>query len=228
MIGVITKRDILAHPLVTIQCYGWKVFYQSIFARQKVTFLSLLERAQIFSESKHKSKSNPILDDLLKQTIQLELRAKRIYETIAKLFISIPPAKDFFEVLSKQEQDHADILDVCMLTASRNGCDIEDINIWLGYISILETKMSEAETAVHSITCLDDALRLTVQLESSEINKVFQAVLQASNSRFIKKMANFRMATKTHLAYISYKLPELSPYLGETTREFREKLLCAT
>jgi len=25
MVGVIRKRDILAHPLVTIRCFGWRV-----------------------------------------------------------------------------------------------------------------------------------------------------------------------------------------------------------
>jgi hypothetical protein len=222
MVGVITKRDILAHPIVTIQCYGWIVLFQSLCARQNETFLSLLKRTRKFSESKPKSK----LAELLEQCIKMELRAKRIYEFLSNKFESIPPAKNFFEVLSHQEQEHANILDICLHSASQNCYNIDGINIWLGYISILEAKMSEAETAADAITCLDDALQLTVQLESSEINKVFQAMLEASNSVFIKKMAYFRLASKAHLSYIAHMLPELSPQFAHAAREYREKILC--
>ena len=29
MVGAIIKRDILAHPVVTIRCFGWSVFIRA-------------------------------------------------------------------------------------------------------------------------------------------------------------------------------------------------------
>ena len=33
MVGAITERDILAHPLVTISCFGWGVFWRAFVCR---------------------------------------------------------------------------------------------------------------------------------------------------------------------------------------------------
>ncbi len=75
MIGVIRGRDILAHPLVTIRCFGWRTFFQALFAGQGRTFLSLLQQARHAEESASK------LSALVDQCIDLELRAKRVYTT---------------------------------------------------------------------------------------------------------------------------------------------------
>ena len=42
MLGSIRKRDVLAHPIVTIRCFGWHVFFRALMASRDQTFLSLL------------------------------------------------------------------------------------------------------------------------------------------------------------------------------------------
>ena len=42
MIGAICKLDILAHPVVTVRCFGWRVFFRALVAGQSQMFLSLL------------------------------------------------------------------------------------------------------------------------------------------------------------------------------------------
>ena len=42
MIGAIRKRDILAHPFITIDCFGWSVFLRALTAGRNQTFLALL------------------------------------------------------------------------------------------------------------------------------------------------------------------------------------------
>ena len=48
MVGVIGTWDILAHPVVTIRCFGWGVFFRAVVSWQGGTFLSLLQDAGRF------------------------------------------------------------------------------------------------------------------------------------------------------------------------------------
>jgi hypothetical protein len=38
MVGVITRWDIVAHPVVTIRCFGWQVFFRAIVPWHNVSF----------------------------------------------------------------------------------------------------------------------------------------------------------------------------------------------
>jgi rubrerythrin len=219
MTGVITNRDILAHPYVTIHCFGWRFFFLAIFSGHENTCLSLLQSANVFSNA------SPSVTDLLTRSIALELRAKHIYESFAKTFESSNPAKKFFDALAQQEQDHADILQVCQTAAARGCWKMEYLNPWQAYIPRLEEKLQGAEEVVRSITSLDDALRLVVQLESSEVNQVFQAILSASDSVFVKKMSQFKKATETHISFIAGRLIELSPQMSQLAQDLRAKFM---
>ena len=46
----------------------------------------------------------------------------------------------------------------------------------------LEQQMDAAEAAVREIRSVEDALRLTIQIESSEVNEVFPAALAATDA----------------------------------------------
>ena len=48
MDGAICKREILSHPVVTIECFGWAVFFRAVFSGRDQTFLSLLQQAGVF------------------------------------------------------------------------------------------------------------------------------------------------------------------------------------
>ncbi len=64
---------------------------------------------------------------------------------------------------------------------------------------------------------------LVVQIESSEINEVFNAALAATDSAFVKKLRPFRKAMEAHMSYIVERLPELSPQLLLACRELRAR-----
>lgn len=48
MVGAIGKWEVLSHPVVTIRCFGWAVFFRAMFASPDQTFLSLLTKAGLF------------------------------------------------------------------------------------------------------------------------------------------------------------------------------------
>ena len=66
-------------------------------------------------------------------------------------------------------------------------------------------------------------MQLVVQIESSEINPVFDAAVAATDSAFVKKLRPFQEAMEAHMTYIVDRIPELSPELLPVCRELRAK-----
>ena len=81
--------------------------------------------------------------------------------------------------------------------------------------------MDAAEAAVYQVGSVEDALRLAIQIESSEVNEVFYAALAATDSAFVKKLRPFQEAMEVHMTYIAERIPELSPPLLLAVRELR-------
>ncbi len=217
MVGVINHWDILAHPVTTVRCFGWRVFFRAIGPWQGKPFLSLLGSAGLLKTTDSK------VSTILERCIGLELRAKRIYVALATAFRDEGLVGPFFAGLAAQEQYHVDLLQVCRAAALRKGWHAALFNPWQDYLPRLEQQMDATETAVAGIGSVEDALRLVVQIESSEINEVFSAALAATDSAFVKKLRPFRKAMEAHMSYIVERLPELSPQLLLACRELRAR-----
>lgn len=217
MVGVIGTWDILAHPVVTVRCFGWGVFFRAITPWQGGTFLSLLQNTGRFRAAA----SN--VPTILQRCIDLEMRAKQIYKTLGKAFYDQGLVGPFFAGLAEQEQYHADLLELARTAAIRSGWRANLFNPWEVYLPRLEQQMDAAETAVAGIASVDDALKLVIEIESSEINQVFDAALAATDAAFVKKLKPFRKAMEAHMCYLVERLPELSPQLIVATRELRAR-----
>ncbi len=217
MVGVITGWDILAHPVVTIRCFGWQVFFKAVAPWQGRTFLSLLQSAS-FSRA---ATSN--VPTILERCIGLELRAKRIYLVLAEALDDQGLMGPFFAGLAEQEQYHADLLELCRAAAIRSGWKANLFNPWQDYLPRLEQQMDAAEAAVREIDSIDAALQLVIQVESSEINAVFKAALAATDAAFVKKLRPFQKTMEAHMSYIVERIPQLSPRLMLLTRELRAR-----
>ena len=217
MVGVITEWDILAHPIVTIRCFGWQVFFKAVASWRGKTFLSLLQ-SSVFPGALTSNAST-----ILSRCIGLELRAKRIYTALAKAFDDQGLVGMFFFGLAEQEQYHADLLELCREAAVRSGWSDRLFEPWQDYLPKLEQEMEAAEAAVREIDSADAALRLVVRIESSEINEVFNAVLAATDATFVKKLGPFRKTMEAHMTHIVGRIPELSPKLMLDCRELRAR-----
>jgi hypothetical protein len=217
MVGVITGWDILAHPIATIRAFGWRVFFKAVAPWNKRAFLSMLQDAGLLGATTAK------MPAVLERCIGLELRAKRIYTLLARAFDDHPQVGPFFRDLVFQEQEHADLLKVCQAAAVRGNWQANLFNPWQDYVSRLEQQMDAAEAAVGQIGSIEDALRLVLEIESSEINQVFEAAAAATGASFIKRLKPFRRAMELHIAHILWRLPELAPSLTAATRELRAR-----
>jgi hypothetical protein len=217
MVGAITGWDVLAHPVATIRCFGWQVFFRAVAPWQDEPFLSLLQSAAFTNRTASDASA------ILERCIELELRAKRIYRALAKALFDQGLVGPFFNALADQEQYHADLLAVCRAVVIRRGWSVGAFSAWLAYLPRLEQQMEGAEAAVYKIDSVDAALQLVIQIESSEINPVFQAVIAATDAAFVKKLKPFRKSLNAHMTYIAERLPQLSPGLASACKELGAK-----
>ena len=212
--GAISNWDVFFHPFVTIRYFGWTVFFRSLLAGRDTTFLALVNRAR-----PRTSQVSPLLE----RCISLELRAKRLYIALARGLDGLDPAANFFGLLAAQEQQHADLLEVCRLAANRDGWKAGLFNPWQDYLPRLERQMQAAEIAASAVDSVEDAVMLALQIESSEVNLVFDAALAASDSNFVRKLRPFRKAMELHMSYLVEAIPRLAPNLLTASRDLRAR-----
>ena len=220
MIGAIRTWDIVSHPVVTVRCFGWRTLLRVLLAGNRQTFLSLLGDSGVLCPA------DPEAAGILKQCIDLELRAENIYLTLAEATAAEPALTLFFTTLAEQEQDHADLLRLCAAASNKSGWRLGVLLAWRDDVIRLEQEMSEAEDVLSTISDLDDLMRLVIQIELSEVNRVFLAAMAASNSDFVKKLRPFQSAVETHISYIATQLAMLAPHLSFSSEEAEESCVC--
>ena len=217
MVGAICKRDILAHPFVTIHCFGWQVFFRALIAGRNQTFLSLLAQTHTLQPPKVN------VPKLVGRCVKLELRAKRIFDSLAIRFADQGPVEEFFVTLARQEQSHAELLELCREAASRAGWKEEFFTPWRDAVPRLEGQMGDAEASLESLGSVADALRLVVQIEGSEVNHVFKGIVSASGSDFVRSLGAFQSAGKKHISYICETIPKLEPTLAKESKDLSDR-----
>ena len=215
MFGVIRRRDLIAHPRVTVHCFGWPLFLRALIAGRHTSFLSLLAGSGALGP--------PTVEvpELLGRCVDLESRARRIYQFLADRFAHLAPVRHFFETLAQQEQEHFELIALCRRLASREGWLEEYFARWRDAVPQLERRMDELEDSLDDLDQLVDALRLVIRLEGSEINHVFRSVISATDSEFVRIVEAFRTAETKHIAYACDQISKLAPDLAEDCRDLR-------
>jgi rubrerythrin len=213
MVGAIRKRDILAHPFITVHSFGWPLFLKALLAGRDETFLSLLAGTTTFGP--------PTVEvpELLGHCVQLERRAQEIYESLSERFTDQGLVKQFFDRLAQQEQEHYEMLELCRKLAGREGWLEEHFTPWLDAVPRLEQQMDGLESSLEDLDSVTDALRLVLQLEGSEINQVFRGAITATDSRFVRALRAFETAEAKHIAYIADQIPKFEPDLAAECRD---------
>jgi hypothetical protein len=163
------------------------------------------------------------VSELFEGLIALELRAKRIYAVIAQTFAKTKSAHQFFEVLAQQEEDHAHALQVCWDAAKRGDWKAEPVSLWQDMVLRLKHDVQAIESSLSDTCSLDDALRLVIQIESSEINQVFFGLITATHWNYIRNLQPVREVMDVHIAHICQHIPELAPHLTAACQQLRDK-----
>ncbi|MHB0959647.1 MAG: hypothetical protein ACYC0X_29545 [Pirellulaceae bacterium] len=205
MVGAINKRDILAHCILTIRCFGWHVFLRALFAGRNKSFLSVLTESEVLK---------PAADHVVEfvaRCVELELKASRIYAALARHFAADPAVRDFFATLAAHEECHAELLELCRAAAAQQNWNEQKVAPWRDVVVDLEQHMADAEASLDDADSLRAALHLMIDIESSEINDVFSSIVAASESEFVRRLNVFGETQKRHLAFICRGVARLDP-----------------
>jgi hypothetical protein len=205
MVGVIRKRDVLRHPVATLESFGWRVFLRALRAGPHETFLSLVAEIQAAEEVKR------YVPPLLESAIAIELRTMHLYQGLRARFAHEPATERFFASLARQERSHAELLRVCAQASRRAPTDARRLAPLAEMLAPCQARLARAESALASDIGRSGALRLVVEIESSEINRLFDGLVAANPSPFVESVRAFRRATDGHFAYIRHVLPTLDP-----------------
>ncbi len=207
MVGAIGKWDVVTHPWVTVRCFGWRVFLRAVFARRDRTFLSLLTDSEVLKPA------GEGVAEFVARCVELELKASRIYAALARRFADQVPVCAFFESLARQENAHAELLELAESAASRQRWDESKAAPWRDVVPRLESHMGRAEGTLGEIHTLREALLCVIDIESSEINDVFAGVVSASDSCFVQRLRVFQETDTRHLSFICTSIAALDPDL---------------
>jgi hypothetical protein len=215
MMGAIRKRDILAHPLVTIRSFGWRVFFKTLLAGRNKTFLAILMECETMGEARVN------VPELVQRCVKLERSAQRVYAALAERFADQQPVRKLLLTLSHQEQGHAELLEVCQAAAQRSRFAEKRFAPWQEAVPRLERQMQRVESSLDEVTTSHRALQLVLDLESSEINHVFLGVVGGSDSEFVRRLNVFWNTGQKHTCFIADRISELEPDLAGRCDELR-------
>lgn len=216
MQGTIRRRDILSHPWTTVQCFGWRVFARALFAGEQQTFLSLLAGVSLTQVPGERA------GELVGRCAELERSIMELYDSMAARFTPIPAAAVFFRDLARQERGHAELLELCRAAAGRAGWDEALLDSWSGTLPEVEEQVPELLARAEEAADLGEAMALVVQIESGELNHVYQGIVTASESEFVQKLAVFRRAGWQHIEYLCGRIPTFEPGLLAACQELEQ------
>jgi rubrerythrin len=218
MLGAIRKRDLLAHPVVTIRSFGWRVFVKAMLAGRDKTFLAILMETQVLPA--------PRVDvpEVLRRCAELERSAQRIYEELADRFDQVEPVRRFLLTLAHQEQGHAELLEVCRAALRKGRFDAQRFAPWCDELPKLEQTMQRMEASLDDVTSTGKAVQCVMDIETSEINRVFLGAVGASDAEFVQRLDVFRSTGKKHVHFIAGRIKDLEPSLAADCRRMLDAL----
>ena len=145
------------------------------------------------------------LGELIETAIAAESAARKVYLGFTHKFIFRPEASEFWQLMADDEGDHARIL-----SEMREHVPEEDMN------TPIDARMAEKaeqlqnmdiRELVNSVENLDDAYRIAYDLESSEVNAIFNfltirflstdesyEIISATIDRHLLRLADFTRA----------------------------------
>jgi hypothetical protein len=128
--------------------------------------------------------------DSLSRFAGIERLVSKIYFRFSHLFLDRPELRDFWWEMAREEEQHASILFACK--ALIENFDDESLDP-----EISREKAQELEDRLHSflshgtpLLTVEDAFRIALDIESSEIDAIYSKLLQLGGPHIAKTLEN--------------------------------------
>jgi rubrerythrin len=199
MQGVVTKVQVLAHPIVMVEGFGLKVLVRALLAGRGETFLDIVSRC---AEEEARSEMEEFdLARAVNRFIGFERRARDLYRQLSLQFTGLPEASKFFVTLSRQEEGHAIVLSRVRREIRRGRLWTESKDLHLASVGALDALLAGFEEEARRGVSLARALEIVEGIEGSELDVVFDSLNSSVDMRSRARFERFFVLTQSHLAY---------------------------
>lgn len=202
--GEIIGRDYcLKHPGQIIKLFGLGVFLGMLFCGKK----TLLQRVT----ENYRSRGFPMpghVGNAYRIAAMIEFRVSRVYARLAERFQGQGPVRDFFRELQEEELEHGRLMLLCLYTVgikpslqfipSVRDPKVREITHWLRGI----------KRTVDDLT-LEEALRLTEEIEAGEVNIIFDKLLKQTEEAESRLFQEEMRLLEGHATAVPQKIAEL-------------------
>lgn len=128
--------------------------------------------------------------DPLENFAEIERLVSKIYLRFSHLFLAVPALRDFWWEMAKEEEQHACILHACRAVIENYDDEALDPSISRETAQALSTRLNSfLNEGIRSLT-IDDAFRIALELESSEIDAIYSKLLQLGGPKIARTMEN--------------------------------------
>jgi hypothetical protein len=199
MQGVVTRVQVLAHPIVIVEGFGLKVLLRALLAGRGETFLDIVSRC---AEEEARGDLEQI--DLLRTVdrfVGFERRARDIYFRLAQQAHGHADAAKFLARLSQQEEGHAIVLSRVRREIRRGRLWAESKDLHVASIAAVEGMLARFEVEVRAGVPLLRALEIVEAIEDSELDVVFDTLNRSVDMRSRARFERFFVLNENHLAY---------------------------
>lgn len=212
MQGVITRAQVLAHPIVIAECFGVKVLVRALFAGTRETFLEVVSRCA--EEDAHAGLDEVDLAHAVKRFIGYECRVRDIYAALAGHLAADPEAAEFLSTLSHHEEGHALVLSRVLRELRRGRLWKPSRDLHLAIQESFEATLAGFEAEARRGVTLGRALEIVEAIEGSEVNVVFDTLSECVDMRSRTRFERFFVHTQGHLAYCDRQVRALRSRRG--------------
>lgn len=212
MQGVITRVQVLQHPLVIVESFGVKVLVRALLANAQETFLEIVSHAA--EEEAHQGQDELDLARTVKRFIGYEVRIRDLYRRLSVRLSATEDAAAFFATLSGQEEGHAIVLSRVRRELRRGHLWKRSRALHLAGEEGLEARLAAHERELRGGVALARALEIVEDIEGSEVNVVFDSLNGCVDMRSRARFERFFVLTEQHLAYCREQIAALRARYG--------------
>jgi rubrerythrin len=208
MQAVIDRSFCLRHPIKIIQLFGFDVFLGMVLHRDKTLLQRIAEKYQA-----HRVPMPGAIGNAYKLSALFEFRVAHIYTAMAERFKAIGEARQLFLDLAEEEMEHGRLMLACLYQVAVTPevdfvPSVRDAEIResLNQLRAIERRVGEMS--------LTEALKVTNELEASEVNVIFGRLLKQVGRAETELFAEQLKGAQSHPESVPRRVKELKERLG--------------
>ena len=128
--------------------------------------------------------------DPLTRFAGIERLVSKIYYRFSHVFLNLPELRDFWWEMAREEEQHACILFACKALIENYDDETLDPTISREKAQDLENRLTSLLAQGTASLPVEEAFRMSMEIESSEIDAIYSKLLQLGGPRIAKTMEN--------------------------------------